>query len=364
MRMQEGRSLRSYLNEVDFETIKQRFDAFWNREVIDRPLIYITAPRKPERSITLPEVKTIEEKWTNIDYVLKKAELYFESTVFLGDALPHYCPNLGPNQLTAFLGGELIFLDEHTSWVKPFLNTLEGFEPYLNKSNKWWRRIDEIMDAVCKVAEGNFLVGIPDLHYGGDALAAMIGTRNLVRALYTHPKEVKRIISRLTEICIEVFEAFYQKISRIQSGSISWIPAYSRGKFLPLQDDFSGLVSPKTFREFFLEEQIILSKHLDNSIFHLDGPMALGNLDALLEVDSIDGIQWVPGAGSPPASKWIHICQKILDSGKCLYISCEPWEVKIMLEKLKHGGLFLQTWCRDEDEAYRVLKIVEKYGAR
>jgi len=356
--------LRSYLSEVDFEAIKQRFDAFWDREVLDRPLIHVTAPRKPEQSITLPNVKTIEEKWTNIDCILKKIELYFESTIFLGDAIPSYWPNLGPNQLTAFLGGDLIFLDEHTSWVKPFLNRLEGFKPSIDESNKWWRIMNKIMDAVCEVAEGNFLVGVPDLHYGGDALAAMMGTRNLVRALYAHPEEVKRVIGRLTEICIEVFEAFYRKISRVQEGSISWIPAYSRGRFFPLQDDFSGLVSPKMFREFFLEEQIVLSRHLDNSIFHLDGPMALGNLDILLEVDSIDGIQWVPGAGAPPTSKWIHVCRKILDSGKCLHISCEPWEVKILLEELKHGGLFLQTWCNDENEAQRVLKIVEKYGAR
>lgn len=354
--------MRRYLDEVDFETIKQRFDAFWDREVLDRPMIHITAPRKPVQNLKLPTVKTVEEKWTNIDYVLKKVELYLESTVFLGDAIPMYMPNLGPNQLAAFLGGELMFLDEVTSWVRPFLNDLAGYTPVLDESNRWWRAMDRIMDAICGVAGGNFLVGIPDLHYGGDALAAIVGTRNLVKALYTQPGEVKRIIGRLTEICIEVFEKWYRKISCIQEGSISWIPAYSRGRFFPLQDDFSGLVSPKMFKEFFLEEQIVLSNYLDNSIFHLDGPMALSNLDILLKVDSIDGIQWVPGAGAPPMSRWVHVCQRILDAGKCLHISCEPWEVGILLERLNHEGLFLQTWCRSEEEAHKVLKMVEKYG--
>lgn len=178
--------MRSYIEDVDFETIKQRFDAFWDREVLERPLIHITAPRKPRRVVTLPAVKTIEEKWTSIDYVLKKVGLYFESTAFLGDTIPEYWPNLGSNQIAAFLGGELVFLGEHTSWV--------------------------------------------------------------------------------------------------------------------------------------------------------------------------------PGAGSPPMSKWIHVCRRILDAGRCLHISCEPWEVKILLEKLRHKGLFLQTWCRSEEEAYKVLKIAEKYG--
>jgi hypothetical protein len=354
--------LRSYLEEVDFETIKQRFDAFWDREVLDRPLIHITASRRTRRNIVLPNVENLEERWINMDYILKKIELYFESTVFMGDAIPMYMPNLGPNQFAAFLGGELIFLDERTSWVKPFLDSLENYMPVLDRSNRWWKIMNGIMDAVCDVAEGNFLVGIPDLHYGGDALAAMIGAQKLVRALYTQPEDVKRIIMRLTDICIEVYEEFYQRISRIQECSTSWIPVCSRGRFLPLQDDFSGLVSPKMFREFFLEEQVILSKHLDNSIFHLDGAIALRNLDILLEVESIDGIQWVSGAGAPPMSKWIHVCQKILDADKCLHISCEPWEVGILLEKLKHGGLFLQTWCHSEGEAYKVLKIAKKYG--
>ncbi len=354
--------MRSYLSEVDFETIKRRFDAFWNCEILDRPLIHITAPRKHRVYVEVPNVKTLEDKWTNVDHILKRLEYHFENTVFLGDAIPQYWPNLGPNSLTAFLGGELTFLDEETSWVKPFVEDLEGFDPILDENNRWWRTMNNILDAVCRVARGNFLVGIPDLHYGGDALAAMVGTQKLVRALYTKPSEVKRLIGRITEICIQVFEAYYEKISRVQEGSISWIPAYSRGRFFPLQDDFSGLVSPRMFREFFLEEQITLSKHLDNSIFHLDGPMALSNLDILLKVDSINGIQWVPGAGALPMSKWVNVCRKILEAGKCLQISCEPWEVEFLLSKLKHEGLFLQTWCRDEGEAQRILEIVEKYG--
>ncbi|MFQ6094570.1 MAG: hypothetical protein ACE5NN_00360 [Candidatus Bathyarchaeia archaeon] len=354
--------MRSYLEEIDFETIKQRFDAFWDREVLDRPLIYITAPRKRQKRIDFPVPESVEERWTNVEYVLKKMELYFENTLFLGDAIPWYLPNLGPDCFTAFLGADLTFRSEETSWAQPFLDDLSRYKPFLDRSKKWWRLMDRLLDAVCGVAEGNFLVGIPDIHYGGDSLVATVGARRLIRHMFCKPDEVKMLIRRLTDICCTVFNHYYEKISRVQQGSITWIPAYSRGRYFALQDDFSGLVSPKMFEEFFVEEVERLSKYLDNSIYHLDGPMALGNLDRLLEVDSLDGVQWVPGAGAKPMSEWVDVCAKVLNADKCLQIGCRPDEVDFLLSKLRHGGLFLSTHCTSEREAHNVLKIVEQHS--
>lgn len=354
--------MRSYLDEVDFETIKQRFDAFWEREILDRPLIYITAPKDTPNLWDFPVPESVEEKWTNIDYVLYKVELGFENTLYMGDAIPYYMPNIGPDSFTAFLGGKLVFKDEGTSWAEPFLEDLSGYDPVLREDNNWWKFMCDLIDRVCEVAEGNFLVGIPDLHYGGDSLVATFGAQRIMKSLFREPDEVRRLVEKLADICLNVFNTYYKKISRVQKGSITWIPAYSRGKYFALQDDFSGLVSPKMFREFFLKQQEKISKQLDNSIFHLDGPMALGNLDSLLEIDSLDGIQWVPGAGSKPMSEWLDVCKRIQDAGKCLQVDCEPHEVEFLLSKLKHEGLLLCTFCMSRKEAQNVLKIVERYS--
>jgi len=180
--------------------------------------------------------------------------------------------------------------------------------------------MNDLLETICEAAKGNFLVGIPDIHYGGDTLAAAAGAQKLIRHLFTKPEEVKRLIRKLTNLCRIVFDRYYQIISRAQKGSITWIPAYSRGRYTFLQDDYSGLVSPKMFKEFFMEEQETLSKYLDNSIFHLDGPKALRNLDLVLTIDSLDGIQWVPGVERPRVSQWIDVCSKVLNVGKCLQV--------------------------------------------
>jgi len=354
--------MRSYLEEVDFETIKQRFDAFWDMEVLDRPLIHVTAPRERHKKMSFAVPESMEERWTNVQYVLNKIESYLENTIFLGDALPWYLPNLGPDSFTAYLGANLVFRSEETSWAQPFLESLSECDPVFNEDNKWWKIMSDLIDAMCEVAKGNFLVGIPDIHYGGDSLVATVGVQRLARHLYHDTQEVKRLIKKLTDICITVFESYYEKISQVQDGSITWIPAYSRGRYLALQDDFSGLVSPKQFEEFFIEQDVErLSRYLDNSFFHLDGPMALGNLDRLLEIDSLDGIQWVPGAGAKPMSEWLEVCARVLNAGKCLQISCEPYEVEFLLSKLKHEGLFLCTSCSTEKEARSILKRVERH---
>ncbi len=354
--------MRSYLETVDLETIKQRFDAFWEREILDRPMICITAPKDEPNLWDYPIPESMEEKWTSIEYVLYKIELTFENTLYLGDAVPWYMPNIGPDSFTAFLGGNLMFKDEGTSWAEPFLNDLSDYDPVLNEDNKWWRFMGNLIDTICEVAEGNFLVGIPDLHYGGDSLVATIGAQKLMKSLFNEPENVKKLIGKLTNICTTVFNAYYKKISRVQKGSITWIPAYSQGRYFALQDDFSGLVSPKMFQEFFLEQQERLSKQLDNSIFHLDGPMALGNMDYLLEIESLDGIQWVPGAVSKPMPEWTDVCKKVLNADKCLQIHCEPHEVEFLLSKLKHRGLLLSTYCTSKKEAQSILKIVERYN--
>ena len=353
--------MRSYLEEVDLETIKQRFDAFWDGDVLDRPLIFITAPKERQKSIDFPVPSSMEDRWTSIDYVLKKIELHFENTLFLADAIPWYLPNIGPDSFTSFLGANLSFRSEETSWAEPFLEDLSGYEPVFDKSNKWWLFVEHLLDAVCQMAQGNFLVGVPDIHYGGDSLVATVGAQKLIRHIFSDMDEVKRLINRLADICCTVFDHYYEKISRVQEGSITWIPAYSPGRYFALQDDFSGLVSPRMFEEFFVEEVERLSKYLDNSLYHLDGPLSIGNLDRLLEIDSLDGIQWVPGAGAKPMSEWTGLCAKVLDAGKCLQITCTPNEVELLLSKLKHGGLFLSTHCSSEREARGVLRIVERY---
>jgi 5-methyltetrahydrofolate--homocysteine methyltransferase len=347
------------LKLIDFERVKECFDAYWRREIPGRPLVGITCPRQDARPPEFPVPDTVERRWTDIEYQCSRARWQMENTVYLGEALPVFTPNLGPDSFSAFLGAELRFLDEHTSWVRPCVDDLAEYTPLFDRSNKWWRHMCELVDAVCEAAEGRFLVGVPDLHGGGDALAALRHSDRFALDLYDKPDHVKRVMPGLTAIYKEVFADYASRISRVQDGCTTWLRAYSRGTYTALQNDFSGLISPDMFVEFFLPEVRELSGYLDNSLYHLDGPIALGNLPHLLEIVELDGIQWVRGAGSKPMSQWGDVCRQVLDAGKCLHIECAPEELDHLLRTLPHEGLFVDTGCPNESEGRKLLRHVE-----
>ncbi len=354
----------SPLEQIDFERRKERFDAFWRREVPDRPLVAITCPRDHQSPRDFPVPGTPEARWTDVGYQCNLARWRTQNTCYLGDSIPYYLPNLGPDSFSAFLGAELRFIDDATSWVKPCVDDLRGFTPRFDRANRWWRLMCELIETLGPVGEGRFLVGVPDLHGGGDALAALRHPDRLAMDLYDKPDAVKRVMRELTRIYREIVDEYCGRIGKFQDGHITWLHAYSRGRYAALQNDFSGLISPDMFAEFFLDDLRELAGYLDNSLYHLDGPIAIGNLPYLLEVAELDGIQWTPGAGARPMSEWTDLCRQVLEAGKCLYIGCRPRELMGILEKLPHEGLFVTTWAEDESRGHQLMRQVQRRFGR
>jgi hypothetical protein len=80
------------------------------------------------------------------------------------------------------------------------------------------------------------------------------------------------------------------------------------------------MIGPDMFKQFVKPELVETSKKLTNVFYHLDGPGQLVHLDSMLEIDTIQGIQWVPGAGQPDASQWPQVYKKITEAGKLIHV--------------------------------------------
>jgi hypothetical protein len=142
-----------------------------------------------------------------------------------------------------------------------------------------------------------------------------------------------------------------------------WAP----GRLDQIACDFSSVISPAMFKEFFVPEVLKMGRWCEWGVYHLDGPACMRNmLDTLLEIDEIKTIQFTPGAGSPPTytEEYIPRYRRILESGKNLYLLVQPDEVEKILAQLPPEGLFMRTYVPTEEDANELIRKVAKWTAR
>jgi hypothetical protein len=343
----------------------ERMSAWWEREILDRPPIQVCAPRPNPRPLPRKQHASLPERWLDVEYAVECADIRAGNTYWAGEILPTFWPNLGPEILTAGLGAELIF-GEETSWSAPMLHDWEDLPRLaLDPENQYVRTILEMTRRALEVGRGKFIVGLTDLHPGGDLAASLRDPQQLCLDLALQPERVCALMTHLAPSFYQFYEL--QRALLLEAGqtlTTSWLPLFAEGRYYIPSCDFSCMISPVHFREFMLPEILEEIDWLDRSIYHLDGPTALRHLDALLEIEELHAIQWVWGAGNGPASRWLPVFQRIQAAGKGMHISIEPWEVDLFLEAMRPEGVMLCTWAGSVEEADALIAQVARWPCR
>ena len=351
----------------DFEEVFDRFEAWWDCRVLDRPLVSITFGKPEDQCVPWPQKQhpTVRDRWMDTEYVVERNIARFTNTVFYADALPTTFPNLGPEVFSAFYGCPLHF-GENTSWSEPIINSWEPGEVeklQLDTEGFYFRKIMEMTDALLDAGRGRFIVGYTDLHVGGDAIAAFRDPQQLCIDMVEHAAEVKAMCRRITDDFINIYEIFYDKLSAAGMPGTTWLGATCRGRYHVPSNDFSCMVSDEMFEDVFLPGIIRECEHMDRSIYHLDGPGALRFLDRLLEVPSIHAIQWVPGAGHDRWRDWVEVYQRIQGAGKAFCLGVGADELSDFFEAFKPEGAWLTVrGIKDQDAADSALQAIGRWG--
>ena len=347
------------LYKPDFERVKEYWRAFWEKEVIDRPLISVTSPKN-----------NVEQKMPRYlagidgDYIgaLKQYEAHAATTYFGGEAIPSFEITLGPDQFAAFLGAELEHLkDINTTWVKPNIKNWKDVSFKLDPNNPSWAHILSFYKESVPFSEGKFLLNMLDLHSNMDCLSAMRDPAYLCMDLLDRQDEVEAALHKVRNLYPQVFEAIYEAGDMKNRGSIGWAPTYCEGKFAVVQCDFSCMISPDMARRFVIPAIAEEATYLDHCVYHYDGKEALGHLDDVLAIKEIDVIQWVPGDGNPRSVEWMDLLKKIQKAGKGLWIY--DWtidEIKQFYKELRPEGLLFQVQAKSQDEADEAIEWLRK----
>lgn len=341
----------------DWDKAFKKYNEFWAMENHDRPLLCINAPR-PGRREEIPYT-SIEDQWLNTEKILQNARIRFEGTYYAGERLPTYNPNLGPDSFGALLGCD-ITLGADTSWAHPVNKNYAEMSPFpLQKDGIWWKRLTDLAKAAVDDAKGDYLVGLPDIHAGADALVSLRSPEQLCLDMIEQPEAVSSAVMQIWEGAREVYQVFYDICRPNQKGSISWAGIWHPGLWYITSCDFICMISKEMFSAFIEKELKAQLDFLEASIFHLDGPNALRHLDALLAIPKLKGIQWVPGAGGASQPEWLPVLQKIQAAGKCLQIHIRPEDLPFLLENLKPEGLHMSFACSTPEEADASMALAE-----
>lgn len=315
-----------WIEEPQLERALRRNEAFWKSELEEGPLLWVTAPgAKPVPA--LPEPASEAELWTNVDYVIAAAERALAGTHYAGDALPVFCPWLGPDQFAAWLGADLELKPrQNTSWSKPFVRDwAEHPQLQIDPENRWWRLYLELLRESVRAGAGKWVTGYPDLHTGIDALSAIRGPENLAMDLVNQPCAIHRAMGQMTSLWKFVVDTVSGIILPSGQGTSNWTMGWSQDRFLCIgQNDFSCMISLEMFETFCARDNLECCAHVDHSLYHLDGPGAVRHVPLLLRWERLECIQWIQGAGNPPPSHWLDLLRRIQAAGKSVQLYYGP----------------------------------------
>lgn len=311
------------LYKTDLDATLDRFDAWWRRAPMDRPVVTITARRGDPPSPPASRHETLAERWLDASYQIAAAESVFRSTRYLGESLPVFTPNLGPDQLATVFGATLEF-GESTSWSHPVAQDIASVAALAPSfAHPAWEWLERATDLSLGLGRGKWLTGYADLHMNGDLVAALRGPQDLCIDCIEDPEGVRAACEHVTPVAIEAYARLAGKLLAQGLPTATWLEAPLRGKMHVPSCDFNALIGASMFEDLFLPSIVEECRAADRSIFHLDGPTALQHLDSILAVEEIDAVQWVYGAGNGPAARWVDVYRRIQDAGKALQVICE-----------------------------------------
>ena len=105
---------------------------------------------------------------------------------------------------------------------------------------------------------------------------------------------------------------------------------------------------------------------VDYSLYHLDGPDAIRHLPRVLEIESLDCVQWIHGAGQPSAGHWLDLLQAVQAAGKSVQVYYGPThgeeadpgeELKTLCRELDPDRLFFWAAVDSTEEADRLVEL-------
>ena len=346
-------------SKPDFEEAMERIYAWYENEMIDRAPIRFSSHNQQNEKVTNDDShESLKDRWFDAEYQVSQYLDEVERTTYLAETIPVFFPNLGPEVYAAFYGGEMIYQDV-TSYYQPIVHVWEDMDKLkLDKSGKYWTKLEELTDLAIEMCKGKCLVGYTDFHPGLDCAAAWRDPEQFCLDLLLNPDESKELINKSVEDFHEIFDYWDKKLKEHGQLSATWIGLPSFEKFHIPGADFTSLLSPEMFTELGLPIIQNEVKDMDHVVFHLDGKGVARHIDQILTIPEILAIQWVQGVGDDqPIMQWVPFIKKLQQAGKGVMVDLLPSELDAFMGEIDPKGIFLCISAEEEIQEDIINKV-------
>ena len=353
--------------KANLDETKQHYINWWNHQgIVLNMWEHFQEGVTPHAEVPAPKpYRDLNQRWFDPEWRAEYLDWYVAHSSLMADILPVANTQLGPGSLAAILGG-VFEGGEDTIWIhpRPVVDGSSADEIVFDPNHPNWLLHKALLKACKRKAQGHYYVGMPDLMEGLDVLAAIKGTDKVLLDTVMQPEVLEHQMQQINDIYFQVFDELYDIIREGDEMAFCYFSSWAPGKMSKLQSDISTMISQEDYRRFvqpFIREQC---QKIDYTLYHLDGVGAMHHLDALLEIDELNAIQWTPGVGEPQGgnAKWYDLYKRILAGGKSILASWVTLdELRPLLDNIGGDGVHLEMDFHNEHEVEEAMKTVQDF---
>lgn len=338
----------------------ERYQAFWKREDIDRPLVgfsfvgwypleYFTICKSWKINDYITPEMLVPSQWLE-DY----ERLLREGEEIKDDILRGACPIqvAVPCFLAGILGSRIRILPDSVLGEELKLSWDEALARTLDRENPWYQKYIEFIDALVERANGRYPVshgpelGPTDLH------ALLRGHNESLTDLLDSPEKSAQLLMNTGDIFVSFVKDAWQRIPLYHGGYFDaqyqlWAP----GPIVRLQEDATAVFSPDLYRKLVQPVDRMIARQFECNFIHLHST-SMFLLDAFLEIEELRCFEINIESFNIVIKDMIPYFKRVQDADRPLLIrgSATADEVRLLMDSLDPRGLYLHLMPEDRAE--------------